>query len=385
MILELGFWISLIVLFYIYFGYPIFAFILTWVWGLNIYKADIEPRVSVLIAAFNEEKDIERTILNKLSQDYPKSCLEIIIVSDGSDDRTDELIQNISKSNEMQIRFFRQEPRQGKTQALNMAVPYATGDILVFSDANSIYDSNAIRRLVRSFADSSVGYVTGQMIYTNSERSGIGEGSGTYMKYEHLLRIIETKLYSVVGVNGGIDAVRRELYTVMRSDQLPDLVLPLNVVEKGWRVVYEPSAKLYEPALTGVDKEFRMRVRVSLRAFWALYDKKNLLNPFRSPLFAWQLLSHKVLRYGAFVPLISLFICSALMRNINFFYKGFFIAQILFYGFSLLGHWLNRFYNVSSRLLIPYYFSVLNIACAIAFWKFLNGQKMVVWKPRQGN
>lgn len=381
----MGFWLCLGLVLYIYVGYPAAVFLLARFIGREVRKADIEPEVTVLIAAFNEEQEIERTVLNKLSQDYPPDRLELIVISDGSTDRTDEMVEDLAKHHPGRVRFLRQEPRQGKTQALNKAVPHATGAILVFSDANSIYAPDAIRRLVRGFADPSVGYVTGQMIYTNPDGSGIGEGSGAYMRYENLLRVLENRLSSVVGVDGGIDAVRRELYVPMRPDQLPDFVLPLNVVEQGKRVIYEPDAKLYEPALSVATDEFRMRVRVSLRALWALYDKLNLLDPFHDPLFAWQLLSHKVLRYGAFVPLAGLLVCNALAVGEHPFYLGFLVLQLSAYGLAALGHWLGRMPAVASKVLAPYYFVILNAACAVAVWKFMNRQKIVLWKPRIGN
>ncbi|HCN27246.1 MAG TPA: glycosyltransferase family 2 protein [Verrucomicrobiales bacterium] len=385
MLVETGFWIGLGLVVYIYAGYPVIVFLLARLIGHDARKADIEPTVTVLIAAFNEEREIERTVINKLSQDYPPDRLEVIVISDGSTDRTDEIVEKLARGNESRVKFLRQEPRQGKTQALNWAVAHASGSILVFSDANSIYAPDAIRRLVRGFADSAVGYVTGKMIYTNPDGAGIGEGSGAYMRYENLLRMLESRLNSVVGVDGGIDAVRRELYMPMRPDQLPDFVLPLNVVEQGKRVVYEPDAILCEPALAAAADEFRMRVRVSLRALWALHDKRNLLDPLRDPLFAWQLFSHKVLRYGAFVPLVGLFVCNAAVIGKHPFYFGFFVLQLLAYGFAILGHWLNRFSAVPSKLLAPYYFVILNVACAVALWKFMNRQKMVLWKPRVGS
>lgn len=381
---EGGFWVCLGLVIYIYVGYPIAVFLLTRILGRDIDKADIGPRVTVLIAAFNEEREIERTVLNKLSQDYPPARLDVIVVSDGSTDRTDEIVGDLARRNEGRVRFLRQEPRQGKTQALNVAATHAPGDILVFADANSIYAPDAIRRLVRSFADPSIGYVTGQMIYTNPDGSGIGEGSGVYMRYENLLRTLENRLGSVVGVDGGIDAVRRELYTTMRSDQLPDFVLPLSVVEQGKRVVYEPTAFLYEPALSGAVDEFRMRVRVTLRALWALYDKRNLLNPLRYPLFSWQLISHKVLRYGAFLPLTGVLVFNALAVGEHPFYLWFFVLQLVAYTFAALGHLLGHSPGWTSRLLVPYYFVILNTACAFAFWKFINRQKIVLWKPRGG-
>lgn len=385
MLVEVGFWVCLGLVVYIYAGYPLAVYLLAPIIGHDVRKADIVPSITVLIAAYNEEREIERTVINKLSQDYPSDRLKVIVISDGSTDRTDAIVRSLAEQGGGRVQLVRQEPRQGKTQGLNTAVLYATGDILVFADANSIYAPDAIRRLVRSFADPSVGYVTGQMIYTNPDGAAVGEGSGAYMRYENLLRALETRLGSVVGVDGGIDAVRRELYVPMRPDQLPDFVLPLNVVERGRRVVYEPQAVLYEPALAVAADEIRMRVRVSLRALWALHDKRTLLNVLRYPLFAWQLLSHKALRYGAFIPLSGLVVFNIVAIDTHPFYLGFFVLQFLAYGLAVLGHWLSPSPAIASKFLAPYYFVILNIACAIALWKFMNGQKMVLWKPRGGN
>lgn len=384
LIAEVAFWFCLASVVYGFGGYFAAALLLSGVLNRKVIKADLEPRVTVVISAFNEEREIARTVTNKLSLDYPPDRLDVIVVSDGSTDMTDQILHGLVARSAGRLKFLRQEPRQGKTQALNTAVRHSTADIIVFADANSIYAQNSLRALVRSFADPSVGYVTGRMIYTNPAGAAIGEGSATYMRYENALRVIETRLGSIVGVDGGLDAVRRELYVPMRADQLPDFVLPLNVVEQGKRVVYEPEAVIYEPALAGASNEFRMRVRVSLRALWALYDKRNLLNPFRYPLFSWQLWSHKVLRYGAFVPLLGLLISSALLDGYDLFYEMFLELQIAAYGLALLGHVINRWPSSVSMLLAPYYFVLLNAASAVAVWKLIRGQKMAVWKPREG-
>jgi cellulose synthase/poly-beta-1,6-N-acetylglucosamine synthase-like glycosyltransferase len=384
MLVEVGFWVCIGLLLYIYGGYPATVFLLARIIGHDVQKADIEPKVTVLIAAFNEEREIEQTVVNKLAQNYPADRLEVIVISDGSTDRTDATVRALAAGREETLRLLRQEPRQGKTQALNLAVTQATGEIFVFADANSIYAPDAIRRLVRGFADPSVGYITGRMIYTNPDAAGLGEGSGTYMGYENRLRALETRLGSVVGVDGGIDAIRRELYAPMRPDQLPDFVLPLSVVEQGRRVVYEPDAWLYEPALSGAAEEFRMRVRVTLRALWALYDRRKLLNPLRFPLFAWQLFSHKVLRYAAFLPLTGLFAFNAGAIGLHPFYLWFFVLQLGSYGLAALGHGFRDLPARAAKLLVPYYFVLLNAACAVAFWKFLNREKMVTWRPRGG-
>ena len=384
MFVEIAFWTCLGLVTYIYAGYPVGVFLLALVWKRDVRKAEFEPGVVVVISAFNEEREIEHTLINKLSQEYPVDRLTVIVVSDGSTDRTDEIVRGLAELNPGRLTLLRQEPRQGKTQAINMALRHVSAEIVVFADANSIYAPGAIRLLVRSFADPSVGYVTGNMIYTNPAQSAIGEGSVSYMSYENILRTLETRLGSIVGVDGGIDAIRRELYVPMRPDQLPDFVLPLSVVEQGRRVVYEQDAMVYEAALSNATEEFRMRVRVSLRALWALYDKRNLLNPFRYPLFAWQLMSHKVLRYLAFLPLVGLLVFNALAVFQHGLYGGFMVLQGMSYALAAVGHIFRRSGTGASKLLAPYYFVVLNLACLLAFWKFLSGQKMVLWTPRKG-
>ena len=381
---EIGFWFCLVLVAYVYVGYFATVFVAGMMVNRTVVKKDIEPRVTVVIAAFNEAHEIQDTVLDKLSQDYPQDRLDVIVVSDGSTDRTEEIVRALAKSSGGRVRLLRQEPRQGKTEALNLAVRHTTADIIVFADANSMYARGALRALVRNFADPTVGYVSGRMVYTNPTAAAMGEGSGTYISYENWLRSLETKVGSIVGVDGGVDAIRRELYVPMRADQLPDFVLPLSVVEQGKRVVYEPDAVVREPSLSETMDEFRMRVRVSLRALWGLYDKRGLLNPLHYPLFAWQLLSHKVLRYVAFVPLVGLFLFNAMAAGQHRVYVGFMALQVAAYAFAVLGHFIRRLPTGVSMLLAPYYFVILNAACVVAFWKFLMGERMALWKPRRG-
>ena len=240
--IETAFLLSLFLIFYIYAGYPLLAIGLGAMLHRNVRKEHIEADVTILISAYNEEEGIGATIENKLGLDYPLEKLEIIVISDGSTDRTDDIVQSFADRN---VRLLRQEPRAGKTSALNMAVPLAKGEIIIFSDANSLYAPDALRKLLPNFADEEVGYVTGKMIYANPDGTPIGEGCSAYMMYENALRSIETRLGSIVGVDGGIDAVRKVLYRPMNADQLPDFVQPLKVVEQGYRVVYEPEALLW--------------------------------------------------------------------------------------------------------------------------------------------
>ncbi len=270
--MEWIFWASAGLVLYVYVGYPVLVWVLAGLMGTKTAPADIEPRVTVVIAAHNEAADIERTVRNKLEQDYPAEKLKVVVVSDASTDGTDVLVAGFGE----RVKLLRQELRAGKTAALNMAIPRLDCEIVVFADANSLYEPSAVRRLVRHFSDPRVGYVTGKMVYTNPDGNLIGDGCSAYMKYENFLRAQESCLASVIGVDGGIDAMRRALYGFPPADQQSDFILPLAVAGKGLRVVYESGAILKEPALGDQGAEYRMRVRVALRAMWALWDQRRL-------------------------------------------------------------------------------------------------------------
>lgn len=377
--MTLLFWFSTLLILYIYIGYPI---LLRYLPKKALAFTNIAPlpKVTVLIPAFNEAKVIEDTIRNKLTQNYPAELIDIIVISDESEDETDQIVKQIAAGNPRVV-LVRQTPRQGKTAGINLAMQQAQGEIIIFSDANSHYEQNAIGNLVACFSDPQVGYVTGKMIYVNSDGSLVGDGCNAYMKYENHMRALETQVDSVVGVDGGIDAIRKELYQPMNADQLPDFVLPLKVVTQGKRVIYCESALLNEESLSNSQSEFRMRVRVSLRAYWAMKDMKHLFNPFQYGVFSLQLVSHKLLRYMAFIPLLLAFISNGFITH-HTFYALTFLIQILFYGcaafVSLNDGTKNRWLGLAN------YFCLINIASAMAFAKFLKREKIVLWKPRVG-
>lgn len=367
---------------YVYVGYPIVLWLLQ-PFGRDVARDDgYTTSVSILIAAYNEAECIERTIRNKLALDYPRELLEILVVSDESTDGTDEIVQALAAESEVPIRLVRQVPREGKTAGLNLLVPQARGELLLFSDANSNWAEDALRHLVSNFADPQVGYVTGKMVYTNPDGSLVGDGCSAYMRYENVLRALETRQGSVVGVDGGIDGMRRAIHSVLRPEQLPDFVQPLKVVEQGYRVVYEPRALLQESALSASEDEMKMRVRVTLRAIWALQDMRALLDPLHWPLFAWQLASHKVLRYLAFVPLTLLLLSSLMLAPQSGFFQLALAGQVGFYALAWIG---GRSGGSGSAIVgLPYYFCLINIACVHAFRAWLRGERKVIWNPRGG-
>jgi len=375
------FWLSFGVVVYIYAGYPLLVWLLGRLWGRPVRKRQTQPSVSIVIAAYNEEAAIARTIQNKLDLDYPKEKLEIIVVSDGSTDRTDKLARQFAP---LGVVVLRQQPRNGKSAALNLAAEHARGDVLVFSDANSIYEATAVRHLVANLTDPSVGYVTGTLAYLSSTQSMTADGCGLYMKYENFVRRSETRTGSIVGVNGGIDAMRRSLYQALKPDDLPDLVLPLSVVERGYRVVYEPSAMLAETPLGSPRDEYRMRVRVSLRALWTVVEMRNLLNVRRFGFYALQLVSHKLLRYLAFAFMLLLYGASLWLWRVTPLYGFALAVQTVGVLLAVVGFYAAR-NNAPNRLFaVPFYFVLVNCAALHACWRFLNRERPRVWTPRLG-
>lgn len=382
--LETAFWGLLALGLYPFALYPVLVGLVGLVIRRRVHQdPGFTPTVTVIIAAYNEARHIEATIRNKLAQDYPRDLLNLIVVSDGSSDGTDEIVERLA-TEDRRVRLIRQEPRQGKTSALNLAVAQANGELLVFSDANSTYRPDTVRRLARNFADPGVGYVTGKMLYANPDGSLVGDGCTAYMRYENALWKGETRIGSIVGVDGAVDCVRRSLYRPMRPDQLPDFLLSLDIVEQGRRVVFDDAAIVMEEALSTESAEQSMRVRVALRGLWAMWDKRHLFNPLLGPLFSWQLASHKLLRYLSPFPLLLAAALNWALLAIGPAYWVCAAGQVLF--FALVACRSFKLRPLSEWAFAGYcsYFLLLNWSSALAVWQFMRGQKKVTWQPRTG-
>lgn len=377
------FWISVFLVLYIYIGYPVLIRFLASRRSSKVFEAKELPKLTILTAAFNEAQHIEATIRNKFELDYPAELLEMIVISDESDDGTDEIIESLIAEAPFPLRLIRQTPRKGKTSGLNIAIPEATGQILIFSDANSMFHVDALKHLVSSFDNPEVGYVTGKMIYTEADGSIAGDGCSAYMRYENQLREWESACGSIVGVDGGIDAMRKILHSQLNADQLPDFVQPLKVIEKGFKVKYQPNAILHEDALNDSEREYKMRVRVGLRALWAMWDMRQLFNPLFYGFFSVQLISHKLLRYFAFIPLVLALISNLFLLGSGGIYQLALFAQLGLYGLAV-AVWMNPALNNKTWAKISYYFVLINWASAHASILFLTGKKIVLWKPREG-
>lgn len=373
------FWASVAGIILAYAGYPLLLFIWGSMFRRPVAKAEVLPRVSIVIAAYNEEAFIGQTIENKIHLDYPRDRLEVLVVSDASTDGTDQIVERFKSEG---VRLLVQASRQGKTAALNRAVPEAAGEIVAFSDANSIYAPDSLRKIVQNFADPSVGYVTGKMVYVDENGSVVGSGCSGYMRYENVLRSLETRVGSVVGVDGGVDAVRKALYRTMSPELLPDFVLPLSVVQNGFRVVFEEQALLKEHSLDSSSDEMRMRIRVILRSFHALWNMKSLFNPFCFGIFSLQLLIHKVVRYLVGPLQLLALVSNASLAGRGGIYGKVMAAQTVFYAMAVAG-----LLPGTRRMAIcrySYYLCLLNCASLVALVKFLRGENRVVWAPRKG-
>ncbi len=378
LIAEIVFLAAFAALLFIHLGYPMLMFALSRLIPRPVRRAKITPRVSLIIAAHNEERDIAAKLENALALDYPKDMLQIIVASDCSNDRTDEIVRAFSTRG---VILHRQLTRDGKTRAQHRAVGISNGDILVFSDATTRYDPDTVRKLVRNFADPSVGCVAGHLVYLAGRSSAVNAGCRSYWSYERLLKSWESGVGSLIGVSGCLYAVRRSCYAKLASDMIDDFVIAAEIQLQGLRTIYEPEAICSEETNHRSRDEFRMRVRVIEQTLNALNRYRRLLNRRQHGMFLFQIFFHKTLRYTAPILLILGLAGNWFALGAGDFYRYTFFAQCLFYYAALMGWLCDRARVKIGLLAIPYYFALINVAVVVAFMKFMRGEAQVVWEP----
>jgi cellulose synthase/poly-beta-1,6-N-acetylglucosamine synthase-like glycosyltransferase len=376
-IAEGTFWIAAIALFYIYFGYP------TLLGVLSVFCCRLRrepgwcPRVSILIAAYNEQADIGRKIQETLQLDYPSDRMEILVLSDASTDGTDEIVKSFSDS---RVRLLRMEKRRGKTHAQNEGVKACTGEIVVFSDATTIYHSQALRYLACNYQGPEVGAVSGRYRYFDREGgSPTGFGTITFWNYENLIKKLQSRIRTITGCCGCIYSVRKDAYTALPANIISDLVQPLCVIQKGYRVVFEDRALAYEETTKSSAEEFSMRVRVVTRAMRGILSVPDLLKPWKHGWIAFQLMSHKVLRWLVPLFLVALLLSNAVLAADAGMFRMLFGLQVLFYVVALIAAWLpaTRWWK---PLTVPLYFCTLNAAALVGLIGVIRGREYVVWE-----
>ncbi|MGH7491469.1 MAG: glycosyltransferase family 2 protein [bacterium] len=375
--IEIIFWLCSFLVVYTNILYPVLLF------GLSFFKSRPRkmdqshlPTVSMLIAAHNEQEIIAEKIENCIGLDYPRDKLEIIIGSDASTDRTDEIVREHGHAC---VRLVSFAERRGKASVLNDLAGLARGEVLIFSDANSIYRQDAILRLVPHFADQQVGGVCGQLVLLNQNGYYEAEGERFYWNYENELKRLEGKIKTVLGANGAIYAIRRELFKSLPKDKVvtDDFLIPLNIVQHGFDVVYDAEAVVYEYAAPTLKLEFQRKVRIGAANFNGIREILPLLNPARG-FVAFGLWSHKIIRW--FVPF---FLLIALLVNLfllpQFLYQVTFAVQMCFYALAVLSWRLSKFGRHASVFILPYYFVVTNLALLVGFFKFLTKSQKPAW------
>lgn len=363
---------------YVYFGYPAIVLVMSRIGPKPVRKEPIEPTVSLIISAYNEEKALRQKIENTLDLDYPAEKLQIIVASDCSNDSTDSIAGEYSDRG---VLLRRQGFRGGKTAVQNLAVERADGEIIVFSDATSSYPRQAVRLLVRNFADPTVGCVAGKLIYVDPSKTDTGSGAISYWNYESFLKSAESSACSLIGVSGCIYAVRRQNYRPMYPEACSDFLIATEIYRQGLRTVFEPDAICHEETNDRSDKEMRMRVRVISQTFTDLWRNRDMLNPLRSGFFAIELISHKVLRYAIPLFLSLVFVSSVVLAAYDRVFLWVFIAQVLFYA-AAAGAWLLERGGVrTGPFAIPLYFVLANAASVAGFYQFLRGERYAAWEP----
>lgn len=372
--MEFLFWMMLFLIIYTYFGYPILTAVLQKTSSRSIDKHNIFPSVSVVIAVHNGENTIEHRIQNLLIQEYPLEQLEVIVVSDGSSDSTVAIVEALKSE---RVAVYALEENKGKAVALNHGILKASGEIIVFADARQEFKPDAIKNLVASFADDTVGCVSGELHFLEDPSSKIEAEMGAYWKYEKFIRRSESASGSVIGATGCIYAIRRELYQPLPAGTiLDDVLTPMNIARRGKRVLFEGQAIAYDIISKDATQEWRRKVR-TLAGNWQLFSLAPwILFPWENPLW-WRYVSHKLLRLLVpFGMVIVLFVSPLLSGS---YYQMFFLMQLAFYGTALSGFLMPS--TRSLRLVnLTYFFMVMNLAAVAGFWKWITGGCANAWQ-----
>lgn len=394
--MKILFWLSIIWVGYVYVGYLTILILLT-MFKKNKIVSDntVTPKVSLIIAAHNEEEVIRRKILESLhSLDYPKDKLEIIVASDASNDKTDDIVRGFADQG---VKLVRQNERKGKTAVQNVAAKEAKGEIFVFSDATTIYRKDVISKLVRNFSDPKVGIVGGEEHFIASEdeiasssaasggetprNDGIVEEASFFWRYEKLLREKESEFNTMIGASGCVFAIRKELYEPLEDSLIEDFALPLKVASKGYKVVCEKEAIAYERAASNIKTELIRKARIVTGGINVLWKMRYLLNPFKYPLLSFQLFSHKIARWFTPVFMALLFISNMYLMRESGFFLALGLSQIAFYCLALMGYFVRNYRFSPKPIRIAYHFCVMNCAAVLGLLRFLRGDKKVIWTP----
>jgi len=366
------FWIGVAIPFYAYIGYPLLLFVLRAIFYRPVHKRPFEPFITLIIPAYNEAEHIAGKIRDSLELGYPVEKMEILVACDGSRDETPAIAESMADG--VRVRVLNYPVNRGKLATLNDAVREARGEVVVFSDAPALLYPDSVRMLVTNFADPKVGAASGRYTVIRADEVGIGKSEDFYWKYETFLKVIESEIDSMLGAHGHLHAIRRELYPFPAPGTInDDYVIPVSVLAKGYRAVYEPKAIVYEEAreMTG----FGRRVRIMAGNVQQLREIKGLLRPLRLwPLFFF--LSHKAVRLLVPAAMVAALVSNLFLLASPFYFLLFWL-QVVFYAVAIAGAVIPL---RPKSLLFPYYFSMINVAVFFGFYHAVTSRRKMAWK-----
>lgn len=367
--------LSLFLVFFPYFGYPLSLVFLKSFRNARLSRETIYPNVTMIITAYNEEKRIKDKLENTLALEYPKEMLQILVASDGSTDATNEIVKSYAEKG---VELLEVKNRGGKENAQKEAIGFARGDVIVFSDVATILEPCGLQEIVSNFADPSVGCVSSEDRLIGQDGKPCGEGF--YVRYEMWLRRLESEVNSLVGLSGSFFAARKEVCQNFSGDVQSDFRTLLSSMKLGLRGVSDPRAIGSYLNIADEKREFERKVRTVLRGLTVFFNHLEFLNIFRFGLFSYQFFCHKLLRWLVPFFLIIILITNSVLIFSSDFFSFVFVAQIIFYFIGLHG-WVTQ--SLTGSLKIPMFFLVVNAAIAVAWWQYLTGKRVVFWTPTQ--
>ncbi len=376
--MEILFWVSLAILVWVFFGYPIFIIVLAKLAGRREARSTDSselPALTLLICAYNEEKVIGEKISNSLSLDYPKDKLKILVVSDGSSDRTNNIASSFS---DPRLQFVTYTERGGKAKALNTGIGHLAGEIVVFTDANVMFEPDALGKLVAYFADPQIGGVVGNVILRSADGSIAGEG--VYSRYEKAVHTAEAQLATMITVDGAMYALRREFVASIPPDSITDdWYMASGALAAGKKIAWGPDAIGYELAAESVAGEFRRKVRMAAGGYQTTFRRASVfLNPLGHPVIFFMFLSHKLLRWLAMIFMTTLAVSTVTLAGCSTFFMVTLAAQCAFYLLAVVG-FLVRGKSDALPVYLPYYFTAVNWGALLGLWRYLRGRQSAAW------
>lgn len=384
--MKLFFWISIFIIFYTFFGYGILLYLLVRIKRLFKREAPLAytfeemPSCTLIVAAYNEADYLSEKIENTLALNYPSGKLKFIFVTDGSTDQSPKIISEYP-----QIKLLHDDARKGKISAVHRAIAHVDTTLMVFTDANTFLNPEAILLLCRHYKDPKVGAIAGEKRVMIDEAADATAGEGIYWKYESKLKEWDSELYTVVGAAGELFSIRRDLYEpVPTNSVLDDFMISMRIAEKGYKIVYEPEAYAQERSSANITEELKRKIRIAAGGIQSIIWLKALFNPFRFPILFFQYLSHRVLRW-TITPFLMI---AALIANgiiilddqSEMIYTIFFVAQILFYLAAYAGKILEDRKVQIKLLFVPYYFCMMNYAVIAGILRYFFSEQSVVWE-----